>query len=106
MIGHESRYVEADREFVVVHAYGDQGSVDLDEDGEVLEVVREATYLVTIPPIPVPETQYMVKDGEDIQHLAGKYMGDPRRWWQIADLNPQVRYPLDVKMADTIYLPD
>lgn len=36
---------------------------------------------------------HTVREGERLDLLAFKYYGDPTRWWQIADANPQEPYP-------------
>ena len=107
-ISPESRYQEADRQLVGCHTYSAERATDQDTVTKKSAVAtREATYLLTVLPFPEPpETQYMVKDTDDIQTLASQYLNDPRKWWEIADINPQIRYPLDLQMADVIYLPD
>lgn len=36
---------------------------------------------------------HTVREGERLDLLAFKYYGDPTRWWQIADANPEEPYP-------------
>ena len=35
-------------------------------------------------------TQYMVKVGDTMDNLAHRHLGDHLRWWEIADMNPQL----------------
>lgn len=107
-ISQDSRYQEAAREFAACHTYSAERAPDINTTtGKPLETVREASYLLTVLPFPdPPETQYMVKESDNIQSLAAQFLNDARKWWKIADINPQVRYPLDLKMADVIYIPD
>ena len=48
---------------------------------------------------------YYVKDGEYFQFLAYKFLGDAQRWHEIADLNPQVWYPLDIAHGHLLRVP-
>jgi hypothetical protein len=48
----------------------------------------------------------MVKETDNIQLLAFKALQDPTRWWVIANANPHIRYPLDLKAGDMIHLPE
>lgn len=108
MIGPESRYQEGERLFVLSHTYGSQRSVDMDEDtGAPRLTSREAVYVLNTLPLPDPPPhEYYVKVTDDYQRLAAEHLGDSQRWWQLADANPQVRYPLDLTMGDVIYLPE
>ena len=40
--------------------------------------------------------QHTVRDGDRLDLLAFKYYGDPGRWWQIADANPEFQFPTDM----------
>ena len=40
--------------------------------------------------------QHTVRDGDRLDLLAFKYYGDPARWWQIADANPEFEFPSDL----------
>lgn len=39
--------------------------------------------------------EHVVIQGERFDLLAATFLGDPRRWWMIADLNPEVFFPFD-----------
>jgi len=48
---------------------------------------------ITSSRIPQEEVQYVlhvVKGGDTVENLAYRLYGDPMRWWEIADLNPQL----------------
>ena len=40
--------------------------------------------------------QHTVRDGDRLDLISFKYYGDPARWWQIADANPEFEFPLDL----------
>lgn len=50
-------------------------------------------------------TTYFVKEGDTLESIASRYLGNQRRFWEIADLNPQIQFPLDIKVGDVIRLP-
>lgn len=50
-------------------------------------------------------TSYMVTEGDTLEALAAKYLGNQRRFWEIADLNPQIQFPWDISVGDVIRLP-
>jgi len=56
--------------------------------------------------VPDGETEaYTVKAGETFETLAYKLFGNARRWWILADMNPHIFWPLDLKAGDQILLP-
>lgn len=38
-------------------------------------------------------TTYTTGYGERLDRIAARLYGDPTRWWEIADINPEVSYP-------------
>ena len=59
----------------------------------------------TLPEPPPPPGEYYSKDTEDMQFLAFKFMKDASRWWELAEMNPEVWYPLDMPMATRLHVP-
>jgi hypothetical protein len=58
---------------------------------------RETTYLVTTLPLPpTPPAEYYAKDHENLPFLGFKFFEDSRVWWRIAEVNPNIWYPLDI----------
>jgi len=55
-------------------------------------------------PAPDPRAPVRVRQGDEIDLLAQKYLGNERLWWRILDVNPFV-YPLDVAPGDSLSLP-
>jgi hypothetical protein len=103
-----SRYENADRQFTVAHIYSQWEYPLAEVEGNntrIRTVNRQTTYRVQTgtPPTPQPY-EYYVKDTENIQFLAFKFHGDCRRWWEIADDNLKIWYPLDLKMGDFIVI--
>jgi hypothetical protein len=56
------------------------------------------------PRADAPVTRHRVVQGELIDALAARYLGDERLWWRILDANPAV-YPLDLSPGDVIAIP-
>lgn len=48
---------------------------------------------------------YTVRQGDTLENIALKHFGDTKRFWEIADLNPQIKYPTDLVVGNTIRLP-
>lgn len=110
MIPTGSRYEQAEREFTEAHIYNEFGYPYLEGDVPNLKIHidrRDTTYLL----FPIasgagsPMLNYFVKDDEGYQWLGYKFSGDSTKWWEIAAVNPQVWYPLDLKMGDYIGVP-
>jgi hypothetical protein len=109
MIPSGSRYQQAAKEFTECHIYDEYGYPWVEKTGNVYRFVsnsREATYLVTTLPLPPPPPrEYYAKDTESYQFLAYKFLKNPLRWWELAEANPQVWYPLDLTMGSYIRVP-
>lgn len=108
----DSRYARAQTVSSPSHVYDANGKNRYaeDEQGNTLDTYSlsyaDTLYLLTTLPLPdPPEAQIMVRDGDDMALLAYKALKDPRKWWIVADANPQVRHPLDLKPTDVVYLP-
>ena len=114
MISPGSRYEQAERLFTQSHTYNQYGYPYLEGTAPNLKIQtvnREAAYM------PVPMTaeggmaadagllDYYVKDGESVQFLAYKFLGDPKRWHEISLANFRVWYPLDLSMGTYIGVP-
>ena len=68
---------------------------------------RDTLYMpMTVPPLPPPPPrEYFVKMEESYQFIAFKFLKDPSRWWAIAEVNPQIWYPLDLSMGTYLRVP-
>jgi len=104
-----SRYEQADHEFVEQHFYDTYGHpLLIDQDGAIrfINSSTEATYLLnTLPMPPPPPAEYYAKDSEHFPFLAFKFMNDSTRWWEIAEVNPKIWYPLDLRVGDYLRVP-
>lgn len=107
MIGTDSRYQEAQRLFAKTHTYSAKRQVDLDDAGEPLEEVRDTLYLLLVEQGDTSELEeYMVKETDTMPLIALRFLGSEDQWWRIADANPHIRYPLDLKMGDVLRIPE
>ena len=57
------------------------------------------------PPLPTRYATYTVREGDTIEAIASRQLGDPLRYWEIADINPQFKFPMDIAPGDVIRLP-
>ncbi len=109
MIPTGSRYEDAERHFVTQHFYDTFGHPLLEEqDGKIRFVQSsvECTYLLnTLPLPPPPPAEYFVKDTEHPAMLGFKFLSDSTLWWQVAEVNPHIWYPLDMKPGDYMRVP-
>lgn len=103
----DSRYQQGEVLFVPSHTYDSQGNVENVVGTATPNVVsKETSYRLTTLPLPdPPSTTYMVKVTDNITLLAKTQFNDPQKWWVLADANPHIRHPLDLKATDVIYLP-
>lgn len=56
--------------------------------------VRNSTY-----------TLYTAVLGDTLESISTRVLGDPLRFWEIADLNPQVKFPLDITAGTVLRVP-
>jgi len=96
-----SRYEQADRLFAKSHVYDAKENPKFEDTTpptlrfQVLN--RETTYLVTTLPLPpTPPAEYYAKERENFPFLGFKFFEDSRVWWRIAEVNPNIWYPLDL----------
>jgi hypothetical protein len=104
-----SRYEEAEHHFVVQHFYDQYGRPLLEQESGTMRFVLssvDTTYLLnTLPAPPPPPAEYYAKEDENLPLLAFKFMGDSTRWWEVAEVNPGLWYPLDLLPGDYIRIP-
>lgn len=48
---------------------------------------------------------HRVVEGDTILNIASRALGSDRRWWEIADLNPHIKYPEDLVVGGVIRVP-
>lgn len=49
--------------------------------------------------------QYISKEGDSFESIASKILGDGKRYWEIADINPQVVWPDSIPVGTVLRLP-
>lgn len=54
---------------------------------------------------PVRVSRYVVVAGDTIENMAFRLFGDPSQWWRIADVNPQIAFPLDLVPGMEVRIP-
>lgn len=102
----DSRYVDADRLFVSTHLYDEAGVREDDDSGRPKTESRVALYRLPVLPAPEPPEQtYMAKVTDNFPLLAKQLFNDSEKWWVVAEANPHVRHPLDLRAGDVLYLP-
>lgn len=72
-------------------------SPEIGFDGKIIATRKDAD--------PVRVSRYMVASGDTIENMAFKLFGDPSQWWRIADVNPQIEFPLDIISGMEIRIP-
>jgi len=50
-------------------------------------------------------TVHTVRQGETMDIIASQHLGNPRRYWEIADMNPQIKFPTDIDVGTVLRLP-
>lgn len=48
---------------------------------------------------------YTVVSGDTLESISTRLLGDPLRFWEIADLNPQIKFPLDISEGTVLRVP-
>ena len=50
-------------------------------------------------------TLYTAGEGDTLESIATRVLHNPLRYWEIADLNPQITFPLDIESGTVLRLP-
>jgi nucleoid-associated protein YgaU len=48
---------------------------------------------------------YTAYEGETLDSIAYRLFGDPLRYWELADLNPQIKFPNRLSVGQVIRVP-
>lgn len=75
------------------YTYGENSSVD----GK-LTAVRKQSFSVNVQ-------TYVVSPGDTFENIAARLYGDSSQYWRIADINPQIKFPLDLEVGTVIRIP-
>lgn len=58
-----------------------------------------------VPGEQVTYYQYVSKQGDTFSLLAARVFNDPKRYWEIADINPQVEWPDSIPTGTVLRIP-
>jgi nucleoid-associated protein YgaU len=50
-------------------------------------------------------TLYTVRQGDTLENIAMRRLGSQKRYWEIADMNPQIKFPLDLEVGTVLRIP-
>lgn len=56
-------------------------------------------------PTSVMYTTYMAKNGDTFEKLAYRLFGDFTRYWEIADINPHIKFPNEIPVGTVVRVP-
>lgn len=102
----ESRYTQAERIFVEAPVYDRFGQPVMVNRYTRRTERRDTAYLYTLYfGNTLPPGTLMNREGQGFQEHAWKALHDPRKWWVVADFNPHIRHPFDLKQGDLINVP-
>lgn len=68
------------------------------DGGVVITAYRAPTYAVKY-------TTYRAGDLDSFESIAAWSLGDPQRWWEVADMNTHVKYPNYIPAGTMIRVP-
>lgn len=49
--------------------------------------------------------QYTARQGDTFERIAAKLFNDGKRYWEIADINPQVQFPDTIPVGTVLRIP-
>lgn len=66
-----------------------------DAQGRVRRVYEQRDTTVPASERPVDTPQVTPQPGSSLSHIAREMYGSEQLWWVVADMNPEIFYPLD-----------
>lgn len=84
----------------MIHTFSRYYTGPLAQEDEAVYVLREPATEVEIQLY-----GYVWKDGDRIDDLAAKFLGDPYSWWRIMDANPSIQDPWGIEVGTAIRIP-
>lgn len=48
---------------------------------------------------------HKVVEGDTLMNISARRLGSDLRWWEIADINPQIKFPEDISLGDVLRIP-
>jgi nucleoid-associated protein YgaU len=64
-----------------------------------------AVYRVFPGTVKISYTEYTWTEGDSLDYLAAAFLGNPKLWWQIMDINPTISDPLTIEPGTVIRIP-
>ena len=58
-----------------------------------------------VPLVKVNFRTYRVVAGDTMDRIAHRVFGDFNRWWEIADMNPHIKFPLALEEGQVLRIP-
>lgn len=49
--------------------------------------------------------QYTAREGDTFERIAARLFNDGKRYWEIADINPQVQFPDTIPVGTVLRIP-
>jgi nucleoid-associated protein YgaU len=53
----------------------------------------------------VSYSNYVTRDGESFESIATRIYRDPRQYWRVAEINPQIKFPDVIEAGTLIRIP-
>jgi|DEB0MinimDraft_6_1074348.scaffolds.fasta_scaffold62950_2 nucleoid-associated protein YgaU len=50
-------------------------------------------------------TLYTVREGDTFESISARILGTTERFWELADMNPQIKFPLDIEVGTVLRIP-
>lgn len=69
------------------------------------QLTETGRYAVRKPQELVSYVVYTTNDGDTFDLLAARFLGDSDRYWEIADINPQVEWPDRIPTGTVVRIP-
>jgi nucleoid-associated protein YgaU len=66
---------------------------------------NSVTVSVRAPSFSTKYSTYLTQELDSFESIASRALGDPTRWWEIADINTHVKYPNFIPIGTTIRIP-
>lgn len=74
---------------------------------EDAEGVYRPTIIMRLPyPYQFYYSTYVVVEGDRLDILASRFLGDPEQWWRLALANPELDYPDELTAGQTLRIPN
>lgn len=69
------------------------------------ELTEDGRYATRKDKKAVSYTVYVSSDGDTFDLLAARFLGGSERYWEIAEINPQVQWPTSIPTGTALRIP-